>query len=270
MAATVRLPRVHTGWFVGSSKRVGTVRPRDLVFGVPRLLPEQWKGWLDVYRPAYRASPDDAFNGQQGRRAIVEAVITAVEPDVLVETGTYKGSSTEHLARRTKLPVHSVEASPRFHGYSRHRLRGVPGVHLQLGDSRSFLRELGGGPVPRTARPFFYLDAHWGDDLPLAEELQIIESTWTTWAVMVDDFQVTGDAGYLYDDYGPGKALTVEYAVSAGIPIERLHVPTLPSSEETGARHGCTVIGSPGAIDNLLAGIPLLRRSTEPASTSYR
>ena len=58
---------------------------------------------------------------------------------------------------------------------------------------------------------FVYLDAHWAEELPLAEELCIVASAWTRCVVMVDDFQVPGDSGYAYDDYGPGLALTEDY-----------------------------------------------------------
>src|SRR5262245_47668538 len=36
-------------------------------------------------------------------------------------------------------------------------------------------------------------------------------STLSESIVMVDDFQVPGESGYGYDDYGSGKALTSEY-----------------------------------------------------------
>lgn len=57
-------------------------------------------------------------------------------------------------------------------------------------------------------RLFAYLDAHWGEDLPLAEKLEIVFSWDSDAIVMIDDFQVPDDPGYAYDDYGPGKALT--------------------------------------------------------------
>jgi hypothetical protein len=54
----------------------------------------------------------------------------------------------------------------------------------------------------------FYLDAHWNDDLPLEEELELIFSVHPHAVVMIDDFQVPDDPGYQFDEYGPGKALT--------------------------------------------------------------
>ena len=84
-------------------------------------------------------------------------------------------------------------------------------VTVQLGDSRQFLLLHAERPTVNTDAVFVYLDAHWQEDLPLAEELRIVASVWTRCVVMVDDFQVPGDSGYAYDDYGPGLALTEDY-----------------------------------------------------------
>ena len=55
---------------------------------------------------------------------------------------------------------------------------------------------------------------------------------------MVDDFQVPGDAGYQFDDYGEGKKLSLNYLN----PVAHLgftpFFPTLPSSEESGVNAG--------------------------------
>ena len=67
---------------------------------------------------------------------------------------------------------------------------------------------------------FIYLDAHWEEDLPLAEELAVIARATTRCIVMIDDFQVPGD-GYAYDNYGPGKALVED---SSRVSAERLGI----------------------------------------------
>ena len=72
---------------------------------------------------------------------------------------------------------------------------------------------------------FFYLDAHWNEDLPLAEELDTIFCRSSNPVVMIEDFQVPDDPDYGYDDYGPRKSLNPEYnsrsdenARSSGLP----------------------------------------------------
>lgn len=89
---------------------------------------------------------------------------------------------------------------------------------------------------------FFYLDAHWGEDLPLRDELEIIFSKWKRPIVMVDDFQVP-NSDYGFDDYGPGKALNLSY-IEPVVSDHKISVffPAVNSSEETGARRGSVVL----------------------------
>jgi hypothetical protein len=81
--------------------------------------------------------------------------------------------------------------------------------HLRLNDSRQFLRELSHGAlVDRCVS--LYLDAHWSNNLPLLDELELIVSHWSRLLVMVDGFKIPDDPGYGHDDYGKGKVLALE------------------------------------------------------------
>jgi hypothetical protein len=115
------------------------------------------------------------------------------------------------------------------------------------------------GPLRRARNHslFVYLDAHWNDDLPLAEELEIVFGACPNAIVMIDDFQVPFDDGYGYDDYGTGRSLTAEL-VEPTIAAHSLQVfyPSTPSLQETGARRGCAVITNKALP---LASLPLLR-----------
>ena len=55
----------------------------------------------------------------------------------------------------------------------------------------------------------YYLDAHWQENLPLQEEIKLILAYGQPAAIMIDDFAVPGDPDYGYDDYGPGKTLSL-------------------------------------------------------------
>ncbi len=87
----------------------------------------------------------------------------------------------------------------------------------------------------------FYLDAHWVEDLPLRDELDIIFANWDNTVVMIDDFEVP-DSDYGYNDYGPTKTLNLSYLR----PLEHLDYsvfyPAADASEETGKRRGCVVL----------------------------
>src|SRR5262245_49387002 len=175
-------------------------------------------GMIDYFRfPEQRDRWGGSFNGQHKRRELFLSLIFSCRPAVIIETGTYKGVSTAFMAEASKLPVYSVEADARNFGFAKMRLRKHRNVQISLGDSRKFLMNFIRSEAGRYAgHPLlFYLDAHWGEDLPLSEELAIIFASVSQAIVMIDDFQVPYDVGYGYDDFGDGKALTRDYIAPA-------------------------------------------------------
>jgi predicted O-methyltransferase YrrM len=200
------------------------------------------------------------FNGQLVRQALFRDIIVNIRPHAIVETGTYLGTTTNFLAD-TGLPIYSVEADPRNYGFARARFWRRRNVTLLQGDSRETLQKLIGGPLRALASSslFFYLDAHWNDDLPLAEELELVFSRCSAAVVMIDDFQVPFDEGYGYDDYGPGKALVPRYIASAVSVHElRAFYPSTSSADESGARRGCVVLARHSTLISALSSLPLL------------
>lgn len=148
-------------------------RARTLISAVTRVLPPRLVARLDHLRREPREPWGGAFNGQRHRQAIVAELAEALRFDEVVETGTFRGTTTEFLADTVGVPLKTVEFQPRYYHYSRRRLRKRD-VELALGDSRSFLRELASREGASSERVLFYLDAHWEEDLPLGEEMLII------------------------------------------------------------------------------------------------
>lgn len=200
------------------------------------------------------------FNGQHYRQEMFHQLLKCLNISAIVETGTFRGSTTEFMANATGIPVYSCELSERFFHFARSRLASHRNVELLCKDSRSFLREvfagggLGSGPV------FFYLDAHWGSDLPLWEELDIIFHHPTHAVVMIDDFRVPGDAGFGYDDYGPGKQLSVTNLRPNLTSEPGLFFPRYPSDAETGAKRGAAVLAHHSLSKSIDSGVPSLAR----------
>jgi hypothetical protein len=230
------------------------------------VLPSWLSGWLDWHLfPALSNSFGGPLNGQSGRREIFREVLQKIPFQAIVETGTYRGTTTSFLHDVSRLPVYTIEAVPRFFYYSRERFRSYPGIHSALGDSRAFLQDLSRRPEFPKNYVFFYLDAHWQNDLPLAQELEIIAECWSDPVILVDDFEVPDDPGYRYDDYGEGKRLRLEYLPGNILSGFRLFWPVIRSYEETGLRRGCVIIARTDAATRL-AALPVLREIAGIAS----
>jgi hypothetical protein len=228
-----------------------------------RLLGETALGVIDYFlHREQRMAWGGPFNGQPFRQALFSALIEQCKLRAIIETGTHRGTTAELMAK-TGLPVFTIEANARCYGFAKARLWKYPQVTLRRGDSRRILEELFQGPLKsfRKQALFAYLDAHWNVDLPLAQELRIIFGCCTNAVVMVDDFEVSYDSGYGYDDYGPGKALTRAY-IDPVLRAHNLHVfyPSTPSHEERGMRRGCVVLCKDAESGEMLRAIPLLRR----------
>ena len=89
---------------------------------------------------------------------------------------------------------------------------------------------------------FFYLDAHWNDDLPLQEEIKIIFNNWPLSVIMVDDFKVPDDPDYIYDNYGIGKELSIEYLDTLSYLNFSAFFPSKKGNSETGLKRGSVIL----------------------------
>jgi len=206
---------------------------------------ETLKGRIDYYRyPQRRDSWGGPFNGQAKRQELFEAIIEKLNPAAIVESGTYRGTTTLHFCT-TRLPVYTVEGLARNYGFAKSQLRGRKNVTILNSDSRNGLRDILAGPLKLRLHEllFFYLDAHWNADLPLAEELDIILTACPRPIIMIDDFEVPGDDGYGYDNYGGSSVLNYDYIAAhlEKYSLKRLY-PAAPSSAETGAKRGSIVL----------------------------
>jgi hypothetical protein len=227
-----------------------------------RLLSRPVAAWEYHFRPELKDPFGGPFNGQAGRQAIFREVAQLLSLEGVIETGTFRGSTTEFIAHQSGAPIWTVETRLRFYHYARMRLARLPHVKVSLGDSRTFLQRLAtDSRVPKRS-VFFYLDAHWYEDLPLRDEVKVVTKSWSDFAIMVDDFQVPGDPGYQFDDYGEHKRLTLAYLGSLSKLGLQAFFPTMPSSDETGMRRGTVVLADSSAA-LLLSQANTLRLATE-------
>jgi hypothetical protein len=201
------------------------------------------RGMLGYLRfPDQRASWGGPFNGQRNRLEIFRELHAFYNFKHAFESGTYRGTTTSFLAEAVAGRVWTVELDPWSFGFCWARFCLNKKVRMRFGDSRAAI----GKSIPlagQNSAAFFYLDAHWGDDLPLQEEIDAILSRSANVVIMIDDCQVEGDLGYGFDNYGAGRLISLDYVRRASRRFpSRIFFPRLPGAVETGERRGCMVL----------------------------
>lgn len=215
-----------------------------------------------VAKPYRRQAFGGPLNDQAFRRLIIEGLVSACAIRTIIETGACRGTSTEFFAASGVDSVWAVEYVPRLFWYTRLRLLRHKQVHILAGDSRAGLTRLAQTAGLTASPTLFYLDAHWGADLPLAGEIEIIARSWSRWVSVIDDFRIPDDAGYGYDAYGEDATIDAAYCARIGVPNLHIFYPALSSRFETGRRRGCAIITNvPEMVEKLDAMPALLRRA---------
>ena len=215
-------------------------------------------GRLDyLTKPELRASWGGPLNGQTSKRLIMTAVITTLPARMIVETGTFRGTTTEWLLG-FGVPVHSVEKGDRAYGFAKQRLGRR--ASLTHGDTLDFLRSLRDDPGIPNRDTVFYLDAHspHRGELPLSGELELILTSWRHSVIVVDDFRVPDD-DYGYADYGGDKVLDGRYLDVLPIDVGRRFYPAMHSTADTGVAQGSVVLGTDAQVRDDLAKLDCLR-----------
>ncbi len=220
---------------------------------------QRLRGRASYYRKRKKRYFGPPMNGQTGRIELVQQVIAQCGIQRIVETGTFLANTTVWFAG-FGLPVMTVEIDARYFGFSQARLRTHGNVAVHEGNSIDFLRSIIEGPTDRTALTLFYLDAHWLDHLPLREEVELITANFSRSVIVVDDFEVPGDPGYGFDNYGAGKRLSLDYLLQAATPSLAIYFPRIGSNEETGVRRGSATLTASPELEAVLDRLPALRR----------
>jgi|SRR5579872_4397549 len=224
------------------------------------LLPGAWVGWAEYhFRPSIGGY--GILNGQEGRRALFEDIIEQFQCDAIIETGTYKASTTLYFSQFAETVI-SLESSSRYFTYARLRTVNVKNIEILRGFSEELLPKILRRPDLREKRIFFYLDAHWGGTLPLRRELTAIAELTRDNLIMIDDFEIPGDSGYRFDDYGGTDRLDLSYLRRLDLGRDLfVFFPTIASAEETGFRQGYCLATNSSDVASLLRR----NKSVEPA-----
>ena len=206
---------------------------------------------LELMLPKLQQCWGGPLNGQEGRQRAFLALLSALAPIAVIETGTFRGITTEWIATHYSGPIWTCEIEPRFYYQARKKLARFSSLSCDLRDSRAFLREI--LPKIPSGPALFYLDAHWKEDMPLKEEIELILEGRMSAVIVVDDFQVPFDDGYGWDDYGPGRRVNLELLACLRDTAARIFFPTLASEAETGAKRGSCVIAQGNDVIETIA-----------------
>ena len=135
----------------------------------------------------------------------IDFLITFCRCDLIVETGTLFGHSTEYFARQyPHLPIYSCELIGAYYEAARNLLEKYTNVILFNHDSPTFLKLLMEQKLHKHI-PFIFLDAHnppiaGYKGSPLVEELEILSKQPQS-VICIHDFKVPFDTRFCFDTY---------------------------------------------------------------------
>lgn len=126
----------------------------------------------------------------------------------IIETGTFKADTTRFFVNAfSPLPIFTCDVKIEYASDAMKIFEHMNSVHIAHANSPEFLRKnISLGLLGKN--PFFFLDAHWYDYLPLLDELREI-LTLGKGTVCIHDFKVPNMAEFKFDTYN-GMPLSVE------------------------------------------------------------
>lgn len=137
-----------------------------------------------------------ALNGDGIERILMKRLVASLNIDMIIETGTYLGSTAYFLSKNfPNIPIVTVESNDAHYQKAREVLSGCGNVKQYLGSS---IEVFGGLDWRNVSNPLFYLDAHWGEVFPLGKELEFISARVARAVIVVDDFQIEGRPDYAF------------------------------------------------------------------------
>ena len=113
--------------------------------------------------------------------------------DVIIETGTHTGDTTEFLAKMfPSLKILTCDIETAYLNIAGKRLEPYKNIEMYLESSEKFLKKY----LKKFTFPFIFLDAHWNNYWPLSDELCIIKKG----VVCIDDYDINYE-GFDFDEY---------------------------------------------------------------------
>jgi hypothetical protein len=139
----------------------------------------------------------------------VKKLIEKFKVKRIYETGTYLGWSSSKLSE-FDLPVVTIESNSNYLNEIKNNLKYKKNIKIFLGESHEILNLL---CTENEENSLFFLDAHWGEELPIFDELNVIKRTKNP-IIIIHDFFVPGgnkkrgkdtNGYYIVDDLSGSK-----------------------------------------------------------------
>lgn len=202
---------------------------------------------LKVFQGEYWVYP---LGGQARRIAKIVNLVDSFKPTLVIETGTYLGTTTPMLANISGVRCVTIEKMARYAMKAKQHFDfNYPDLKIEsiVGNSSDELTKLLNDVPPKNERVLAYLDAHWFDYLPTFDELKALMNWGGAFVAIIDDFHVEEDEGYGWDQYINGNKVDKNL-----VPNElMLFVPTTSSKLEGLFRKGTAYVVNEKAIEEI-------------------
>lgn len=183
------------------------------------------------------------FEGDSILKETFERIIKSNKISWIIETGTYYGATTKHLAGWTE-KVDTIEVVEENYKKAIINNEDLKNVTFHLGSSEKVMDKLFSDFNKKGRRPnlFCFLDAHWQEYNPLLDELAVIAKWKWKPIIAIHDFKVPGHPELGFDTY---KDIVYEWGwIKEG--IEKIYgvngYRVEYNSEATGAKRGVIFI----------------------------
>lgn len=147
-----------------------------------------------------------ALNGDMVVQDIVRKIVDENNIGTIVETGTHIGHSTYFFGGLGKNVI-TTEINEGWLNQAKKHLAGFTNVQFFLGDSATLMSEE--LKKLNDEKVFFFLDAHFNNDLALDRELKAIAESKVVPYIMIHDFKVPNRSDLGYDGWD-GKEYSLE------------------------------------------------------------
>ncbi len=188
------------------------------------------------------------FNGQLMRFQACFEVCQRFKPQIAIETGTFYGTTTVALSSLVSGHTFTIEINEEYANLADAYFKAIglddKKITILRGNSATEIVNVLSS-VSRDSRVLVYLDAHWGEELPLQDELSALINWGGAFVVIIDDFYINYDNDFGFDSYG---GIKLDLSLIPKDFSGHVFFPNHQAKQEYGARRGtCFLVSSTAA-----------------------